>query len=163
MKPRPEHIVAKRVRDRLKKLESMPRRRYRGSVIWTWDQSNRVFRANTVDAELEVHFHKVGGRWSKGAGLSFWTFHVYFDRVAGGEHRQQFKTANEAKAAAEALAADLRRTRCPDCGGQYADHNAVNQTSAGLIAHSRDGGACWKSADSPFTTALADYLRARSS
>ena len=146
--------VRERVRARLAKLADMPRRRFKTDFLWKWDVSSRVFRARGVDADLDVQWHKVGGRGSKGQGLSYWTFHVYFDQSTEGGHREQFKSAREAKAAAEQAVRDYR-LRCPDCGGSIADHNSLNRVEAGWIAHSRTGGACWKSLNSPFVSALA--------
>ena len=46
---------------------------------------------------------------------------------------------------------------CPDCGGGFKEHNAVNYARGyGLVAHSAAGGACWKSADSTFVQRLLD-------
>jgi hypothetical protein len=58
-------------------------------------------------------------------------------------------------------------THCPDCGGTFEDHNAVNRVTkiretlflSGIVAHSKTGGACWKSINSVFTYALRRHLK----
>lgn len=59
------------------------------AAIWRWDRSKMRFTCEHRDHEIIVHFHKVGGRWSKTlpdgtptarSGLSHWTFEVDGDR-----------------------------------------------------------------------------------
>lgn len=77
-----------------------------GSIVsWRWDRAKMRFYADTGEHEILIHFHKVGGRWSKtlpdgtpthGARSSYWTYQI------DGEHSPtlRFKSANEAKTAA---------------------------------------------------------------
>jgi hypothetical protein len=51
-----------------------------------------------------------------------------------------------------------QRPLCPDCGGRIEDHNSVNRVPQGLIAHSEQGGACWKSLNTPFVDLVREYL-----
>ena len=48
--------------------------------------------------------------------------------------------------------------RCPDCGGRIEDHNSVNRVPKGLVAHSEQCGACWKSLNTPFVEQVRAYL-----
>jgi hypothetical protein len=38
------------------------------------------------------------------------------------------------------------------------DHNSVNRVPKGLVAHSEQCGACWKSLNTPFVDLLRAYL-----
>lgn len=51
-----------------------------------------------------------------------------------------------------------QRPLCPDCGGRVEDHNSVNRVPQGLIAHSEQGGACWKSLNTPFVDLVREHL-----
>jgi len=51
-----------------------------------------------------------------------------------------------------------RQPLCPDCGGRVEDHNSVNRVPQGLIAHSEQGGASWKSLNTPFVDLVRAYL-----
>lgn len=51
-----------------------------------------------------------------------------------------------------------QRPLCPDCDGRIEDHNSVNRVPQGLIAHSEQGGACWKSLNTPFVDLVREYL-----
>ncbi len=66
-------------------------------MIWSYDRSRSQWRAEVKDATFVVSFHKVGGRYSKGKGESYWTFMVYLDSTTYGNDYEHFATALAAK------------------------------------------------------------------
>lgn len=72
---------------------------------WRWDRSRRYYEAEHNGHTVRVHFHKLGGRWSRtlpdgkanpNPPRSYWTFDI------DGDHprHMQFASADEAKIAA---------------------------------------------------------------